>query len=739
MIMKNFKFLYLLLAVVGVVAFTSCTEEWAPGVKDTNAGVYFPDTSVINVTAETTSVDIAVMRTNTADALTVSVRAAVAEDAKDFLTVPSSVSFEAGSNTAVLTVAVDNVAEMVEGKKYNVSIQLEEEQASNYGAYSYTFSFMIPEKWVDFVDEAGKIVYGTYIDDFFCPVMEYPAGYSSPARIQKHETDVNRYRVLEPFGKDFFKYMFGDVPGYFQLTPGVSMEFNIADPNNVTVVGNPVNLGASINFSDIGLAPMYLWVASDENGQIPGAVTFKDGVIQFAAGQVSILYESEGKLYELTSTNASGLMAYVLPGVEITDYALSVEYTGMYVSADNSEASAVFEFGAGADVESIKYAVVEGDVTKDYASVVEGIVDGSIEPIYEIKEEAELTQEVALTRGSWTVVAVPYGAEGAVADEAIAYTFWFNGVGEVPQVEIEVNFGSMLELTGEENAEFSSDYWAGISIVAKGDDIKSIKAFVNTLASVENSGMSYEAIVAGYAEDFSSDIDELKANGSAIVGPFNVPLETEVIALVSIETIYGETKFFSKTCTTTNSTGIQFGTYEVKEGDYETYVGLFGGYKAGEVYFVIDGMFELVGSYDTATRTMTTPGVEQTYTDGSDIIRNDIVFYTDSSTQTHAYGYWAAADADYNEACDLTFAYAEDGAVNALACYFAKFVYDVTGGAPAYDSVMYEFTPAATVTKYVAEAAPAKAALACAKSSTSNAQVANVAVKSTDRIWIPAM
>ena len=107
--MKNFKFLYLLLAAVGVVAFTSCTEEWAPGVQDTNAGVYFPDTSVINVTAETTSVDIAVMRTNTADPLTVSVRAAVAEDAKDFLTVPSSVSFEAGSNTAVLTVAVDNV------------------------------------------------------------------------------------------------------------------------------------------------------------------------------------------------------------------------------------------------------------------------------------------------------------------------------------------------------------------------------------------------------------------------------------------------------------------------------------------------------------------------------------------------------------------------------------------------------------------------------------------------------
>ena len=177
MIMKNFKFLYLLLAAVGVVTFTSCTEEWTPGAKDTNAGVYFPDTSVINVTEETTSVDIAVKRANANDALTVSVRSEVAEDATNFLTVPASVTFEAGSDTAVLTVTVNDAANMVEGKKYNASIQLDSEQASAYGVYVHTFTFMIPEKWVDYTDENGKVIYGTYIDDFFCPLLEYPAGY----------------------------------------------------------------------------------------------------------------------------------------------------------------------------------------------------------------------------------------------------------------------------------------------------------------------------------------------------------------------------------------------------------------------------------------------------------------------------------------------------------------------------------------------------------------------------------
>lgn len=737
MIMKNFKFLYLLLAVVGVVTFTSCTEEWTPGAQDTNAGVYFPDTSVINVTEESASADIVVKRTNAAEALTLTVRSVVAEDAIAFLSVPSSVTFDAGNDTAILTVTIKDAANMVLGKKYVASIKLSE-QASTYGTSEHDFVFVIPEKWVDYTDENGKLIYGTYVDDFFCPLLEYDAGYAVPIQIQKHETDPNRFRVVEPFGKKFCKDMFGDVPGFFQLSEAY-LEFDVSDPNNVTVVGNPVKTGVSINFSDIGLAPMYLKIAADENGQVPGAVTYNDGVIQFAAGKVYICYEYEGEVHDMTPTNASGLMAYALPGVEITDYALSVEYTGMYVAADNSEASAVLEFGAGADVEAIKYAVVEGDVTKDYASVVEGIVDGSVEPIYVIEDEAELTQEVALSRGTWTVVAVPYGAEEAVVEDAIAYSFWFNGVGEVPQVEVEVRFGSMLELTGEEDAEHPSDFWAGIGIVANGDDIKSIKAFVGTLASVENfieqNGVSYEYILAGYGQDFSSDIDELKANGSAIVGPFNVPLETEVIALVSIETIYGETKFFSATCKTTNSTGIQFGQYTLTEGDYSSVVGLYGGYKAGEVYFVIDGMFEMVGSYDAATRTMTTPGYEETYAQDY-LICNKVFFYYNQE-KTQAYGYWAASDAEYAEACDLTFGYSEAGVVDALKCYFAKNVFNVADGTFAFSE--YSFTPAATVTKYVAEATPSKAgAFACAKSSTSNAKLANVTVKSGDRIWVPA-
>jgi hypothetical protein len=545
MIMKNFKFLYLLLAVVGVVTFTSCTEDWAPGAQDTNAGVYFADTSVINVTAETTSVDIVVMRTNAADALTVTIRSEVAENSVDILTVPSSVSFAAGSDTAVLTVDVNGAA-MAEGKRYKALLKLDGEQASTYGASEFTFTFMIPEKWVDYVDEAGKLVYGTYIDDFFCPVIDYPAGYAVAVQIQKHESDVNRYRVIEPFGKLFFDQMFGGVPGYFQLTPGSVIEFNVADPNNVTVVGNPVNLGAAINFSDIGLAPMYLYIESDENGQIPGAVTFKDGVFSFGANQVYVVYENEGQLNILTPTNASGLMAFVLPGVEVTDYSLEAEYTGMKVESDNKSTSAILNFYYGTDVESFKFTLVDGNIT-DATAIVEAIVAGSEE--YTIYDGSIDTMEYVVPAegaGMKTVVAVPYAGGEAQASDALAYAFYFPGLGnaELPEVEISIAVDSVVGITGnaEYEANYPSDSTMCIYMEANGDEIKSIMAYVGTGVPAEVT--PEEALSSPYAEDFSGFIPEMIENGYALAVYTGLTPGTTYDVFLGFTTIYGETKYF---------------------------------------------------------------------------------------------------------------------------------------------------------------------------------------------------
>ena len=96
--MKKFNIIGLLLAVVGVLSMTSCQHEYAdytPGPQDDNLGVYFKSVANFQVTAETTSVDVVVLRSNTAEAAQVSVRSqeVVAEGAEQsgLFTIPSSV------------------------------------------------------------------------------------------------------------------------------------------------------------------------------------------------------------------------------------------------------------------------------------------------------------------------------------------------------------------------------------------------------------------------------------------------------------------------------------------------------------------------------------------------------------------------------------------------------------------------------------------------------------------------
>ena len=143
--MKNFKFITLLLAVVGVFAFTSCKEEWAPGAADANLGVYFPDTSAVVVTAEDMSVDIKVARFDASELADVPVRFEDVESS-GFFDVEKSVFFEPGKTEATLTIYFDG-SKLKPGKQYPINIQLDQSQASQYGVSQHIFMIGIAEPW----------------------------------------------------------------------------------------------------------------------------------------------------------------------------------------------------------------------------------------------------------------------------------------------------------------------------------------------------------------------------------------------------------------------------------------------------------------------------------------------------------------------------------------------------------------------------------------------------------------
>ena len=380
---------------------------------------------------------------------------------------------------------------------------------------------------------------GIYVEDFFTGLLDYDAGYTVPVTIQKSGMDANRIRIYEPFGPEFWQHLLGGIPGFLDFPLIGTIEFDISDPNNVTIVNSPANIGVNVNFSDIGWTPIYLSVEPDYYG----AITYKDGAIRFAKDMVCMYCEYQGQLQLLGRANASGLMSYYLPGAEYANCEMSVEYEGLSEPTNGGAGKAVFTFQTSADVASFKFAFVEGNVTHDPSEVVDAIVEGrSGLTIYESVENTA-TYEVDLPDGLWTLVAVPYTAKGtAWTQDAISAYFYVNHTGEYPEVDIQVAVGSVVDITG--NPAYEENYPSAstmcIYMQTDGTQLRSITAFVGTDIPSE---MTNEEVLA-YGEDFSIFIPDMVENGYALAVYNGLTEGTTYDIVLGFETIYGELKTF---------------------------------------------------------------------------------------------------------------------------------------------------------------------------------------------------
>lgn len=719
--MKKFNFIYMLLAFVGVLSMTSCEHKYAdytPGPQDKNMGVYFPSIDVLEVAADATSVDILIARNNAEEAAEVSLRAEDIESTELF-SVPSSVSFAAGETETALTIDFNDALEV--GKTYSLRIQLDQSEASQYAISEYVFSIIIPEPWENW----GT---GLYVDDFYCVLMaaagaDIPAGYVAPVPFQKHGENENRIRVVNPASMEMFSNLWGGVPGVLVFPEGNAyIEFDITDPSDVKMVNNPARMGVQINFTE-GASEMGLEV-------VEGAkIIYEEGKIIFPKDGVIMGYYNGDQYNQWASANATGLMMFAVPGVEIKDYAIMATYGGMTVEADNTTNSAILDFIYGADVATFKFAVLPGNIT-DASATVEAIVAGSEElTIFEgVAEENGSSFKVALpASGTYTVVTVPYSAEGeAIVADTNVYPFYYPGLGgaEKPVAEIKVLFDSVFELTGKEEykAQFPSEYFAAAGIIANADELKSIKIYVGETASIVGSGYTPEEIVAKYGADATDKIEVIRQNnGSVVLGPYNMKTGSTVSFLASIETLYGDTQFFNVEYTLPDAAPFVTGDYEITDGDYSAVAGFTGGYNPTQAFFNIDG-FSFMGELDTEKKTLTFEGYEPDYEMN---IWNNLYFYYDQA-KTMAFGWWSTSTTSTQDVCPLVVSYGEDGLVNALKNYFSCLVFNVSDGSLA--KVEYSFSPEAVITKVEAEPTPSalRASAPSMEAELSIAGVANV-------------
>lgn len=738
--MRKFNIMSLLLAVVGVLTFASCQHEyadWTPGEKDNNLGVYFSNTDDFAVATTDKSVSIEVKRTVVDEAVQVSLRGEVVpKEFGNLFTIPESVSFAAGSDTSAIKIEFDGSA-LEFGVEYGIKLKLDAEQASSYAVSENTFYVMIPEPWTSI----GK---GIYFDDLLCGVFADTAaflGLGTYVEFEQSDLDSNRIRVVNPFAPATLGSMWGAVPDWMYFTAGDAntyLEFDITDPANVKMSG--VELMNDDGTVGAVAAPLYIQmdansVMYDLHLLVPTSnpIVLQDGIISFPTSGVELAAFSEGQYAGyFYQANASGYLQYYLPGVEFANYGIMATYEGIYVSPDSSVVNAIFTFVLGADVASYKFAFVPGDVTEDASAVIDAIVAGS-EDLTIYSFEADTTRcEVELTKGVYTLVAVPYSEEGeARTSDAYALNFYFNGAAEMPEVNVDVEVNTPAYYAEEDKkAEVEQQRPACFNVACKveadASQLKAIKFWYGNAEALVEQEIDDETLFANYAGDASSMIANLAENGAALAY-FNVTAETpNFVVKFRFYTIYGFVVDKTVEYELPKYDGtFPVGAYKFTEGDYEE-VFTIAPAKSYTTFFWTNTTFDGSSWYcdlNEETNTLSMSGILFNYEDeGSQF---GMLFGYYDQDRTLVYAYMSAESAEFDAMAPLKLSVV-DGALS-LETYYAAAIFDYTGASPAFTgNYHFLFTPEAAIEPYVEEEAETSAKVL----SVSNDEVDFVGVKS---------
>lgn len=715
--MKSLK--YILMFLVAAVTFTACQEEWAPGAPDSPASVYFSaDTRDVTISKEDKSVELTVYRATAGDALTVNLlaEATVDDTPVDLFTLPTSVSFAAGEAESKVTIGFD--ADKLEPTvPYVISLQVKgEEHQGNYGPSSVKFAITLPEPWV-------SLGTGVYFDDFLNILEDgIPGGLGTYVEFEVHADNPKRIRVVNPFSMEVFANLWGGVPGYLQWNSEENhyLEFDITDPTNV-LVETFYELPFKINFSDAGLLQAYMLIDANEDGSYVEPVVLEDGFIKFPKDHVAMVYLYNGNL-GCWYANAEGYMQYVLPGIEITNYSMAAEYGGMIVSADNTQASAIINFAVGADVATYKFAFAEGDVTADPSATIEAIVAGSEElTIFESDAET-LRWEVELTQGVYTLVAVPYSADGeAKTDDAITLNFYFNGTGEMPEVNIDVELGVPSQLVvadeaAETEAKMPAPYYIGVKVTADPTQLKAIKFWYGNKDSVEQAGITLDQLFSEYGGDASTWIERLKEKNGVMVGGFNVINGTANTVFIRFETIYGTNiDYISEEpyVTPAYDGDLYVGQYTFSCGEGENIsqqvFGIIPGNSYNDFFFthpMIDGS-QWYATFDAEASTLTLSGVERFYEKYGNQYGSIYGLFNEEATMVYGYFSFASGESKGNDPLVFTVENGQLKALNNQKFQMIVFNYDAANEAVG-DAVgaYFSFTPETTIATYTQEVGP---------------------------------
>lgn len=458
---KIFRYAKIAIAALVTVAMGACTSDYEYDTPEALKGaqVYFSNTlpSKIEVNKESGNFDVTLSRQNTEGELTVPLM--FTADEGNIYTVPSTVTFADGEATANIHITF-NPDELVYGNYVGGTISFDADNFSTpYGATSYKFTAGA-SAYVDVAGGKGKFRDGLISAAYRIEVLEYDV------QIQQDAHTPGIYRVVAPYGQ---KGWSGANPWYTAFDENennTDMIIDATDPDYVYIKGT-FNTGVTLNSGDGVVSAISYVQFLLNNGNALDLIkakkpelfgTFKDGVFNFPAKSILMYFGADGPYYG----NTDGMLRVAMPGIVLKDYSVGVDYLGRLTDTNDKD-NAVFNLTFGADVTTVKYALVKEGV--DLNATASGIIDGSVEAT-EIAEAGRV--EVPFEEsGNYYLITVSYEngeAKGADATpitlksskdaeeqfEEVAYGVFTLGVEDIsgPFFKEQGPMGCFLEKVG---------------------------------------------------------------------------------------------------------------------------------------------------------------------------------------------------------------------------------------------------------------------------------------------------
>ena len=237
--MKTFNICIAIICSLFLFMHVSCNQENV-GAEYTlaNEGVTFLGTSTsITTTTDDTKVDYKIYRGNLNGRLEVAVNATYD---KDVFTLPSSVVFEDGSNTAVFSIPTGKMIPFI---PYSIVLTLDSAALSPSAKARTTINLKKEFVWEALKWEAFGT--GQWTDGILVPIFGVPA-LSYPVKVEKSVDWEGLYRLVNPYGAGVYAYTEeGDVvrnPHYFVI--------NAMTPNRVEIAQGGL-LGIDYGYGEI--------------------------------------------------------------------------------------------------------------------------------------------------------------------------------------------------------------------------------------------------------------------------------------------------------------------------------------------------------------------------------------------------------------------------------------------------------------------------------------------------------